>query len=85
MLQVGFAVLLLTIFLTFFLTSKNERYAADLNEVIKAAEGEAKSMESAVKARFEIESVAKAIEALREAKSDMIALILFLTTGAGEE
>ncbi|MBI1210428.1 MAG: hypothetical protein GC190_03115 [Alphaproteobacteria bacterium] len=84
MFQFLFAVFLLIIFITIIITMMNERYAAELNEVVTALEKESQSVEGLIRSDFRIEGIAAAIEALQAGKAGLISVILFISKDLDE-
>jgi hypothetical protein len=84
LLQFLFGVLLLGIFATILITTKNEKSTYELEDVIQTAEREGRSMEHILKDAFNEDSVDAAIEALQTAKAGLIGVILWATKNLGE-
>lgn len=83
--QVLFAVLLLVILAAVILSMRTERYTTDLNEVVDRLNSEGRAMEGALRTEFNLDSIAKAIDALQNTKADLVGLILFITKGLGDD
>lgn len=79
MIQFTLALFLLVILATEFVTARNEKNSAELNEVVDTMEQEERTSEEMIRQVFNIESVTQAIQALETAKAGMIGVIVFLT------
>ncbi|MEH3037470.1 MAG: hypothetical protein PGN23_13450 [Sphingomonas adhaesiva] len=77
--QFGFSVGLLVIFITIVLATRDEKYGAEVAEVIRSAEQESEAMDRLVRSSFNMNSIDAAIEALQSAKSELIGMIIAIT------
>jgi len=84
MVQFLFAVFLFAIFAAIVVTMRTEKYTSDLNDVVSKLETEGKAMEGTLKADYNLASIASAIDLLRNAKTGLVGLILFVTKDLGD-
>jgi hypothetical protein len=78
------AVLLIVILVTVIFSLRNERYSAELEEVVVLVEREGRSAEERLLSEFNLRSIKSAIDALQKAKSGMIGFIVYLTKNLDE-
>jgi len=79
MLEVLFEVLLFTLLVSLFLSVRNEKYEEELAKVVSDLEVQGSDMEGFIKNEYSIESIAEALEVLRDAKAGLLGIILGIT------
>ena len=79
LIQFVFSVLLLVIFIGLVITMQNEKYAAELSEVIQSLEKEGRTMEGVIRAEFDLGDIRMAIQVLESAKASLLGFILYMT------
>jgi hypothetical protein len=84
LIQFFFALLLVVILITVIFSLSNERYSAELEEVIVSVEREGRDAEALLLSEFSLESIDSAIEALQKAQAGLIGFIVYLTKNLGE-
>src|SRR5438105_2313605 len=78
------ALLVLVIFVTVIYSLRNERYSAQLEEVIHSMAKEGRAAEARLLSEFNLDSIDGAIDALQKAKAGLIGFIVYLTKNLGE-
>lgn len=73
------ALLLVVILVTVIFSVRNERYSAELQDVVESVEKEGLASEALLMSEFKISGISGAIEALQQAKAGMIGFIVYLT------
>lgn len=79
MIEMLFAFLLLTILLAQLVVIHNEKYATEMDGVVKDLEQESKEVEQLITSEFSLNSIQEAITILTQAKAGFLGLILGIT------
>lgn len=85
LLQFFCGVLLIVILITVIVTLRNEKYSFELEQVIATVEKEGRAAEDVLRSDYNYDSIDAAIGALEKAKTNMVAVIVYLTNNLGDE
>ena len=81
MVQASLSFLLVGIMATLYISHRAQKSSSELDEVIKAVEAEASSMEGFIQTEYKIPNIVAAMERLREMQSGLVQFIYWLSKG----